>query len=88
MRVMPNLTSWESHKVVHAGKIIAVKVAPDPLNWLIEDADGNPVLFRPPVDICARGQAQPGDYIVIYADGYVSWSPGAAFEAGYTKVPA
>ena len=82
------LARWQSHKIVRAAKIVAVKVAPDPLNWLVEGADGKPMLYRPPVDICARDYfPKPGDYLVVYDDGYTSWSPGSAFEAGYTKVP-
>lgn len=27
-----------------------------------------------------------GGYYVIYADGYASWSPAEAFEAGYTRL--
>jgi hypothetical protein len=31
---------------------------------------------------------QPGGYYVIYKDGYKSFSPAEAFEAGYTRVSA
>lgn len=27
-----------------------------------------------------------GGYVVIYEDGYISFSPGDTFEAGYTKI--
>jgi hypothetical protein len=27
-----------------------------------------------------------GGYFVVYADGYESWSPAEAFEAGYTRI--
>jgi hypothetical protein len=80
------LARWQSHKIVRAAKIVAVNVAPD--HWLVEGADGKPMLYRPPLDICARGRyAEPGDYLVVYDDSYTSWSPSSAFEAGYTKVP-
>lgn len=29
---------------------------------------------------------QPGGYLVVYADGYRSYSPAKAFEEGYTLV--
>ena len=29
----------------------------------------------------------PGGYIVVYADGYVSFSPKEAFEEGYVLIP-
>jgi hypothetical protein len=38
--------------------------------------------------VFARGVAQPGDYLVQYEDGYVSWSPRKAFEDGYTLAEA
>lgn len=42
-----------------------------------------------PLDTFKRGTPQPGDYLVKYTDQpdgapYWSWSPKAAFEAGYT----
>jgi len=27
-----------------------------------------------------------GGYVVVYEDGFVSWSPAEAFESGYTKI--
>lgn len=29
---------------------------------------------------------QPGGYLVVYKDGYRSFSPAAAFEEGYTRI--
>lgn len=36
----------------------------------------------------AKHNPQPGGYYVRYADGYESYSPAAAFEAGYTELAA
>jgi hypothetical protein len=33
-----------------------------------------------------KHQPKAGGYYVVYADGYKSWSPAAAFEEGYTRV--
>lgn len=33
-----------------------------------------------------HGNDEDKGYIVVYEDGYVSWSPTKAFEEGYTKV--
>lgn len=42
-----------------------------------------------PEAIFTRGRPVEGqDYIVVYEDGYASWSPKAAFEDGYTAVEA
>ncbi len=34
----------------------------------------------------ARHNPQPGGYLVIYEDGYRSYSPAKAFEEGYTLI--
>ncbi len=33
-----------------------------------------------------RHQVTPGNYYVVYEDGYASISPGKAFEEGYTEI--
>lgn len=38
-----------------------------------------------PKDVYARKPENAG-YIVVYDDGYVSWSPSKAFEEGYTRI--
>jgi len=75
---------YRSHKVVEAGVIrelgsgrVLVSDSPhdhiDTTEWI-----------DVPADIFARGTPSIGvDYLVRYEDGYVSWSPRAAFEAGY-----
>lgn len=37
------------------------------------------------ISINAEGKAQPG-YLVIYPDGYKSWSPKETFETAYREV--
>jgi hypothetical protein len=34
----------------------------------------------------SRHNPKPGGYYVVYADGYKSFSPGKAFEEGYTAI--
>ncbi len=34
-----------------------------------------------------RDASPAGGYLVVYQDGYESWSPKEAFEAGYTRLP-
>ncbi len=38
--------------------------------------------------VFARGEPEHGDYLVVYRDGYTSWSPRKEFEDGYTAVNA
>ena len=66
---------YRSHKLVEAGVIQHVEVGS-----VTVDDEVIPV----PDGIFVRGVPVIGvDYLVRYADGYVSWSPKAAFEAGY-----
>lgn len=37
-------------------------------------------------EVVSRYIPKPGDYLVIYADGYKSISPREAFEDGYTLI--
>lgn len=48
-------------------------------------ADCGMVTLRP--DTFKRYFPQPGDYLVVYDDGYKSISPRKAFEDGYTRIP-
>ena len=43
-----------------------------------------------PLDGAYMSKHQPkvGGYYVVYADGYLSWSPAKAFEEGYERLPA
>lgn len=79
---------YRSHKIVHALKIDAVK--------LIEGGTQRYLTFRDAPfgtngatvreELFARHVPVPGDYYVVYADGYESFSPAKAFEDGYTAV--
>jgi hypothetical protein len=72
---------YRSHKIVEADRIKDVD---------LENAAvlGELDVYEVPSDFFARGVPEPGDYIVRYADGYLSWSPAIAFEAGYTMMEA
>ena len=66
---------YRSHKVVEAGVVQHIDVGS-----VTVDDEVIPV----PAGIFARGTPSIGeDYLVRYEDGYVSWSPKAAFETGY-----
>lgn len=78
---------WQSHKIVEAGIITG-------LEWPTASGtppthaqvDGGALVDLPP-DIFSRGGPLIGsDYLVRYADGYLSWSPKKAFEDGYIEV--
>jgi hypothetical protein len=80
---------WQSHKVVRADKIVAVKNDSQVARqlWTLRCGlviDAYPDLYnRVP-----RNHHPFGGYYVRYADGYESWSPAETFESGYTLQPA
>jgi hypothetical protein len=84
---------WKSHKQVEAGIIAELGSG-----RVLVESPGAPGSADPPApvghewvdvpdDIFARGTPIEGvDWLVRYADGYISWSPAAAFEEGYDAV--
>jgi hypothetical protein len=72
------LPAYQCHKTVHAGKITAIdgdELTLGELNlaWKVSPA------------WMTKHNPQVGGYLVVYADGYESYSPAKAFEEGYTK---
>ena len=55
------------------------------LGVAVEDANGAPCKVEVTPSVFARGRPNLGDYIVIYDDGYKSWSPAKTFEDGYAR---
>jgi hypothetical protein len=82
---MSELARWQSHKVVRAGKVISLTFGVQ-VSVSVEAADGGYTVIDVPSKVFARGRPEPGDYFVVYDDGYQSWSPKAIFEAGYTRL--
>jgi hypothetical protein len=76
------LPKWKCHKIVEADKILSITYDQEGLRWHLEC--GRIVEISP--QIISRGQPKTGDYYVVYADNYVSWSPQQAFEDGYTRI--
>lgn len=87
---MGELAQWRSHKIVRAGKLMPVQILADEGEGTsilsVEDVNGAMCKVIVPDNFFARGTPAPGDYIVIYDDGYKSWSPAKAFEEGYTRI--
>lgn len=85
---LPDLPQYRSHKIVRAAQIIAWTFkGMDRMRVLVMTSDGEQHTIKPPSNIFARGEPQVGDYLIVYEpDGYISFSPKAAFEAGYTKL--
>lgn len=82
---MSELANYKCHKIVKAGKIIAFGEGfNSPVT--VEDINGASCQVDIPPHVFSRSRANLGDYIVIYEDGYKSWSPAKAFLEGYTKI--
>ena len=91
------LPEYICHKRVRAAKILLIATIAQygaPSVYLLHRAgDGNADEHTRYVDsawmrnhnLSPEGR---GGYFVEYADGYTSWSPTQAFEAGYTRVGA
>lgn len=93
------LPKWQSHKVVSAAPVISVmELPPAPGSEqsdvrslpqyavVFDDLAGGQGEITIAGAVFSRGIAAPGDYLVVYDDGYTSWSPKAAFEEGYTRI--
>lgn len=81
---------YQCHKQVQAAVIKVVEDADSGVSLTIACPSDNalelPYLADP--DMVARYRPVPGDYLVMYSDDYVSISPKAAFEQGYTMLGA
>jgi hypothetical protein len=77
---------YRSHKLVRAAQIDSgvVMLADGKASMLLAFHDEAIVDQA----VVARYKPVPGDYLVQYEDGYLSISPKAAFEGGYTFVPS
>jgi hypothetical protein len=86
---LEKLPQWNCHKKVRAAKITALRPGGiDPANnrGTILTFDGYEIQVS--AHFMIKHKPEAGGYFVVYADGYQSFSPAAAFEAGYTPEAA
>lgn len=77
------MRAYKCHKTVMAGKITAAEKREDG-SWIVA-MEGGAAATIPSADAGRfRITEQDMGYYVMYEDGYVSWSPTAVFEDGYT----
>lgn len=77
-----HLPAWQCHKVVRASKIASITPLPHGGALVhLEHGAGE-------VDAgwLQRHKADVGGYVVVYDDGYTSFSPAASFESGYSLI--
>jgi len=88
---MRNVAGWpkyKCHKVVQAVKIgnMQKERRPGGAIYVIPADEGVPQ-FSISQEFFDKHNPEIGGYIVVYADGYESYSPAEVFEAGYTRLP-
>lgn len=89
-----DLPRYKCHKEVNAAKIEHIQPYGTDgslsLQLLIGEKDG--VKSHTGIDMTAdwvaKHKPEAGGYLVVYEDGYTSYSPAKAFEGGYTLLPA
>ena len=93
MNASAQMPIYRCHKEVHALKISQIRANIEDNSTEIRFASPGfePIILTPDESIRFRpfGYGSPDydkGYLVIYADGYRSWSPTKAFEEGYTLV--
>lgn len=82
------LPEWQSHKRVRAARLVEINDQDQMSLEVPGDGDKPPIWVKPAANMFARYRPVPGDYYVVYDDGYAAISPKAAFEGGYTLVGA
>jgi len=80
-----NLPLYKSHKEVRGAKILEIR-RNDGNEVRIRLDVGDGLLWPTTFAWLQRFSPKEGDYVVLYADGYISVSPPQAFEAGYVLV--
>lgn len=83
---LSRLQSYKSHKVVLAARIVGL-IEPPASQLELDPGDGGPNIWHEvPGDFFRRHRPAAGGYLVVYEDGYQSFSPAEAFEGGYRLV--
>lgn len=77
------MQKYKCHKVVEAGKITELT----PTTVSFDPVKTGVISWTPPNGWMEKHIPEVGGYIVEYDDGYRSYSPAEAFEAGYSPEP-
>lgn len=77
---------YDCHKQVRAMKIVAISTQNDfgQCDLLLEAPDGTKATTLIGSEFLNKHDPHVGGYYVAYQDGYTSFSPAEAFEAGYS----
>ena len=84
--VSAELPLYQCHKRVRAVKIADIRIV-DGIRVIIPEEHGHdPVAVTN--EYVDKHEPKVGGYYVLYSNGHQSYSPGNAFEEGYTKLSA
>ena len=83
---MAEMPRYKCHKEVWALKIKLIGVCEEDGSGLIAPEDRGYSAFEVSPEYMAKHNPKHGGYYVVYANGYKSYSPANAFEAGYVRV--
>ncbi len=95
MSVVAQIPKYKCHKEVWALKIKSIIIdgegetrETEGGGAMITPEDERYAAFRVSHEYMSKHKPQAGGYYVVYEDGYKSFSPSAAFESGYSLIPA
>lgn len=80
---------YRCHKEIWGFKITGIETgtkATQDGSFLLHHAEGYFLPVRVDSEYVAKHKPEVGGYFVQYKDGYKSFSPGGAFEEGYTRI--
>lgn len=83
------MKKYQCHKVVEAAKIESIRAVggeATPTGWQIEFVEEGEPNVQVSNAWMQKHQPKCGGYLVVYGDGYLSFSPARAFETGYKPV--
>ncbi len=80
----PGLPQYQCHKIVQAAKIRAI--ATYPVGSALLHLENCIPPYHVDAGFMSKHCPEVGGYLVIYEDGYKSFSPGDTFEAGYDPI--
>ncbi len=86
------MPKYKCHKEVHALKIDFIGFQDDGVEFTFKDEGFEPLVIKYPEAarfkqaIQTHIETNDNGYLVVYEDGYRSWSPTKAFEEGYTRL--
>ena len=88
MNDIANMPKYRCHKEVHALKIVSVTETSVGIEIFFDGDYDSMTLMGDYGRFRFRNKDSDFDlgYLVVYADGYQSWSPSDVFEEGYTLI--